>query len=97
MDWDWPLYRRVERQPKRLAEMAQRLAVDLETLASVDDGAAYAEALRKCVDCRHTRECLAWLDAEPSCSGHPGFCPNLSLFRKCRIGPKPARLARRAR
>ena len=87
MDWDWPMFRRVERQAKRLTEMIQRRDVDTGKLVKIGNGFAYAEAREKCLNCRSTRECLAWLDAEPPSSEAPLFCPNFSLFEACKRHP----------
>jgi hypothetical protein len=84
MDWDWPMFRRVERQAKRFVEMMQRLDVDTSKLVRIRDGAAYKEARDKCRDCHRTHECLIWLDADPPSLASPKFCPNFRLFEKCK-------------
>jgi hypothetical protein len=87
MDWDWPMYHRVERQAKRLSDMIHKLDVDTGKLVKMGSGAAYAEAREKCQNCRSTHECLLWLDADPPHSDRPFFCPNLPLFEACKRRP----------
>ena len=84
MDWDWPMYRRVERQATRMADMMQRLDVDTGKLVRIGNGFAYADARLKCLNCRNATECLLWLDAKPASSETPTFCPSFSLFEACK-------------
>ena len=81
---DWPMYRQVERQANRLADMIERLDVDTGKLVRRGMGEAYAEARAKCLRCCNTRECLSWLEAWQPGSDAPRFCPNAELFEACR-------------
>lgn len=85
MDCSTP--RQVERQASRLSEMINQLNVDRGKLVRRGAGAAFAEAREKCLNCSHTRECLAWLDARQPGRGAPWFCRNASLFEDCRSSP----------
>ena len=46
---DWPMFRHVERQATRLADMMQRVEVDTTKLVRQRMGDAYAEARTKCI------------------------------------------------
>lgn len=82
---DWPMCRQVERQAKRMHEMMRKLDVDIVKLARLQSGDAYARARMNCLRCRHTRECLLWLDADPPSCAAPDFCPNFALFEQCKV------------
>ena len=81
---DWPMFRHVERQATRLADMMQRVEVDTTKLVRQRMGDAYAEARTKCIVCCNSRECLLWLDANPPSCEAPTFCPNFALFASCK-------------
>jgi hypothetical protein len=81
---DGPMTRHVERQATRMAEMMQRLHVDVLELVHLSKGAAYAEARERCLRCGNARECLLWLDARPASHESPSFCPNVVLFETCK-------------
>ena len=81
---DWPMFRRVERQARRMHDMMRRLNANPGTVARLRQGEAYAEARRKCLQCSDVGECLRWLDANPPRTDAPTFCPNLELFESCK-------------
>jgi hypothetical protein len=81
---DWPMFRSVERQARRLADVMERLDTDPGKLVRVRAGEAFAEARTKCLQCASARECLLWLDADPPGGEDPLFCPNLELFKDCK-------------
>jgi hypothetical protein len=81
---DCSTQRQVERQASRLSEMITQLNVDRGKLVRCRAGAAFTEAREKCLNCSHTRECLAWLDARQPGRSTPWFCPNASLLEACR-------------
>ena len=81
------MFRRVERQAKRLTEMRQTTRCRSGKLVKIGNGFAYAEAREKCLNCRSTHECLVWLDADPPSSEAPLFCPNFSVFEACKRHP----------
>ena len=81
---DWPMFRHVERQATRMAEIIQQLDVDTTKLVQLRMGDAYAEGRTKCLQCRNSRECLLWLDAFPASGESPTFCPNFELFESCK-------------
>jgi hypothetical protein len=76
--------RRVERQARRMHDMIQRLDVDTAALARLRQGDAYAEARTRCLWCGTSDLCLRWLDSPERRPARPGFCPNLSLFERCK-------------
>jgi hypothetical protein len=84
---DCSTQRQVERQASRLSEMITQLHVDRGKLVRCRAGAAFTEAREKCLNCSHTRECLAWLDARRPGRSTPWFCPNAPLFEACRSSP----------
>lgn len=87
---DWPLYRRVERQARRMHEVMERLDVDVGALARLRQGDAYAEARTRCLFCGTSDRCLRWLDDPAQAGRRPQFCPNLALFEACaRKPPQP--------
>lgn len=86
----WPMFRRVERQARRMHEMMERINVDPRVLTRLRGGDAYAQARATCLFCGSCDKCLRWLD-DPAKSGtRPEFCPNLSLFEACRRKSPPA-------
>lgn len=87
----WPMYRRVERQARRMHEMMRRLDVDAGRLVRVRTGDAYAEARRRCLFCGTSDMCLRWLDDPTRSSVNPEFCPNLPLFEMARPNTHDAR------
>jgi len=80
---DWPMFRRVERRARRMHEMMQRLNVDAGTLVRFRGGDAYAQARARCLHCGTCDKCLRWLDQQAA-GRRPDFCPNLTLFERCR-------------
>ena len=80
----WPMFRTVERQASRLAEIMERLEVDPVKLVRLRAGEAFAEARTKCLQCSSARECVLWLDAEPRSGEQPLFCPNFALLESCK-------------
>ena len=85
----WPMFRRVERQARRLHEMMERLDVDPRQLVRLRAGDAYAEARATCLFCGTSNKCLRWLDDLRQAGKRPEFCPNLSLFEACKRKPPP--------
>jgi hypothetical protein len=83
-DMDWPMYRTVERQASRMADMMQRLDTDPVKLVRVRAGEAFADARTRCLQCSSARECLLWLNADPPSGEAPLFCPNLALLESCK-------------
>ena len=81
---DWPKFRRVERQARRLHEMMERLDVDPGAMARLRQGDAYAEARKRCLFCGTSDKCLRWLDDPEPANRKPDFCPNLSVFEACK-------------
>jgi hypothetical protein len=81
---DWPMFRRVERQARRMHDMMERLDVDPVALARLRHGNAYAEARTRCLFCGTSDKCLRWLDDPEPLRTRPEFCPNLSLFESCK-------------
>jgi hypothetical protein len=78
------MFRHVERQATRMADMIQKVEVDTTKLVRLRVGVAYAEARTNCLQCRNSRECLLWLDAIPASGETPTFCPNFELFESCK-------------
>ena len=87
---DWPMFRSVERQASRLADMMQRLDADPSKLVRMRAGEAFAEARTKCLHCSSARECLLWLNNDPPSDKAPLFCPNLALLDDCKKSVGPA-------
>ncbi len=83
----WPMFRRVERQARRMHEMMDRLNVDPGRLVRLRSGDAYAEARARCLSCGTTEKCLRWLDNPAASDRRPNFCPNVPLFEACRREP----------
>jgi len=80
---EWPMFRRVERQARRMHEMMKRLDVDTGALARLRHGEAFAEARRRCLLCGTSDKCLRWLEQPAGFGARPEFCPNLALFDAC--------------
>jgi hypothetical protein len=80
----WPMFRRVERQARRMHEMMERLNVDPRMLANLRRGDAYSEARTTCLFCGASEKCLRWLDDPTRGDKRPEFCPNLTLFEACK-------------
>jgi hypothetical protein len=76
---DWPMYRRVERQARRMHEVMARLDVDPLALARDRSGDTYAEARRRCLLCGSSDQCLRWLEGTLA-KTNPDFCPNLRIL-----------------
>lgn len=76
-----PLSKQVERQESSLQVMMERLGVDLSRLVRMGGGTTFAEARRRCLECRRTRNCAQWLaDSGAAVGAEPAFCPVLPLF-----------------
>jgi uncharacterized protein DUF6455 len=84
---DWPMFRRVERQARRMHEVMKRLDVDPGMLTRSRRGDAYAEARDRCLFCGTSDKCLRWLDQPTPSRKRPEFCPNLTLFDACKRNP----------
>lgn len=81
---DWPRFRHVERQARRLSDMIEKLDVDTLSLIRLRQGNAYAEARTKCLHCTNAAECLEWLENWPNGGEPAAFCPIISLLQDCR-------------
>jgi hypothetical protein len=77
---DWPMTRHVERRASRLNEMIERINVNPLELARLDQGQAYIEAFKICIECHHAPSCLRWLESEPQSGEKADFCPNYPLL-----------------
>jgi hypothetical protein len=77
------MFRRVERQARRMHTMMERLDVDPVALSRLRQGDAYCEARTRCLFCGTSERCLRWLD-NPAAGMRPEFCPNLPLFESCK-------------
>jgi hypothetical protein len=73
--------RSVERRATRMLQMMRRLHVDPSALIRLRRGEAYTDTRAHCFACVTTGECMRWLDGYALEDAHPGFCPNLQLFR----------------
>lgn len=80
---NWPRFRHVERQARRMHDMMERLDVDAGKLARLDEGRAYAMARERCLNCADSVTCLKWLVEFDPTSERPEFCPNATLFTGC--------------
>ena len=76
---NWAMRRSVERQAIRMHQMMNRLHVDALALVRLRNGAAYAQARSRCLQCEDVGACLHWLDKGGPIA-RPDFCPNLALF-----------------
>jgi hypothetical protein len=81
------MFRRVERQARRMHEVMRRMDVDAGRLARLRGGEAYAEARTRCLFCGTSEKCLRWLDDPTQAGRRPEFCPNLSLLEACKRDP----------
>ncbi len=79
----WPMFKRVEHQARRLDEMMIRLGICPIDLARIRAGDAYAQARRTCLFCREAQACGNWL-AQAERDAHPVFCPNLEILEAAR-------------
>lgn len=79
----WPMYRRVERQARRLQDMMDRLDVDPVALARIDGGRAFMTARSLCLHCGTSDLCLRWLERARQPGETAEFCPNRPLFDQC--------------
>src|SRR5262245_10126547 len=77
------MFRRVERQARRMHDVMERLRVDAAAFARLRGGDAYAEARARCLFCGSSDKCLRWLDDTTQAGKRPQFCPNLPLFEAC--------------
>jgi hypothetical protein len=83
------MYRRIEKQARRMREMMARLRVDPVALARSRNGNAFAEARNRCVACRTIEECARYLHKPEGTAGDPDFCPNHQLFQSIEKLPEP--------
>jgi hypothetical protein len=79
-----PIVRHVERRARRLNDMIRLLEVDEIALIRLSHGEAYVQARTNCLRCASVGECLLWLESKDRKDAAPVFCPNRSLFSKCR-------------
>ena len=85
----WPMFRRIEKQARRMREMMARLRVDPVALARARNGNAFAEARNRCVVCGTTEECARYLHKPEGTASVPDFCPNHQLFQSTEKLPEP--------
>jgi hypothetical protein len=78
------MYRRVERQARRLQDVMDRLDVDPVALARLDGGHAFMTARSLCLHCGTADLCLRWLEQAPVDGETADFCPNRRLFELCK-------------
>jgi hypothetical protein len=78
------MYRRVERQARRLQDVMERLDVDPVALARHDGGRSFMTARSLCLHCGTSNLCLRWLERPPVAGEAAEFCPNRRLFELCR-------------
>ena len=83
-NFNWPIFRRVERRARRTQDMMERLDVDPLALVRLRQGEAYAEARQQCLMCGTSDKCLRWLEEEHTPDDVPEFCPNARIFVACR-------------
>jgi hypothetical protein len=86
LNMDWPIFRHVERQARRLSDMIERTGADPSRLVRLRHGEAYIEAHTKCIECRHATRCLSWLAAPKRVGECPDFCPNAALLESVKRG-----------
>jgi hypothetical protein len=79
----WPLFRRVERQARLFGEMLERVQVDQGKAAREGMGSGFATAAQRCLTCRKTVACEAWL-AQGKSGAAPAFCPNAEFLNSLR-------------
>jgi len=84
---EWPISRQVERQARRFQDMIERTDADPLRLVRLHCGETFADAQRRCLECRHANECLAWLSRPKADGERPGFCPNVFLLESVRRAP----------
>lgn len=76
----WPVTHHVENRARRLNDVIARVGIDPVQLARLDQGEAYLEARKICIECHHAVTCLKWLETPRENSEPPHFCPNFPLF-----------------
>lgn len=79
-----PIVRHVERRARRLHDMIRLLEVDEIAFTRLSRGEAYVQARNNCLHCALVGDCLLWLELKNRKDAAPVFCPNRSLFSKCR-------------
>ena len=78
-----PVFRRLWRRAALFEQMADRLDVDMTSASKLDRGDAVTCAHDRCIECRHARECVNWLEASTGLPLPPDFCPNREFFARC--------------
>lgn len=78
-----PMLDRVLSQAELMDRMIERVGVNPAVVARLDHGTAWYAARTRCIECRHVRECRAWVDGSTPGTPPPDFCPNAALFRAC--------------
>jgi len=81
---EWPISRQVERQARRFQDMIERTDADPLRLVRMNGGETFADAQRRCLECRHASECLNWLSRPKADGERPVFCPNVRLLDSVR-------------
>ena len=80
----WPLFRRVLRRQRLMDAMMKASGVDVLETIRVDAGQAFLDARSKCRNCHNERQCRLWIQSGEVGRDAPDFCPNSTLFRKCK-------------
>ena len=78
-----PMLDHVLAQADLMDRMIERVAVNPAVVARLDRGMTWYAARTRCIECRHARECRAWVDDGAHGTAPPEFCPNAALFQSC--------------
>lgn len=65
----------------RLAQVVERVGVDVTAMGKAGVCVELAEAVENCRRCGVSQKCEAWLEAGQK-TGFEAFCPNAALIRK---------------
>lgn len=79
----WPIFRHVEERAQRMADMMDRLDVDIVAAARLNHGNAFANARTTCLLCRAARDCDRWLHGDEGGRRPEEFCGNFAFFARC--------------
>lgn len=84
--YSYPVFQRVLDQAAQMDRMIARIEVGPAVAVRVDNGMAWYEARTRCLECRSSEDCRAWLDrtAAREASGGAAFCPNSAFFGACK-------------
>src|SRR5687768_6541554 len=79
---------RIQNKARLMGAVLERLRIDPVDAARIRGGSAVAAAWRKCLACRHAKECATWLEPPASISPQaPRFCPNVAFFTESSVRP----------